>query len=306
MPPARASWKGQIRLSLVSLPVELFPATRSTAKITFNQIHEPTGKRVRYEKVVDGVGPVDRDEIMKGFEYEKGTYVLLSDEEIDEVKLESRKTFELTQFVPVCDIDPIYFDRPYFVVPSDDLAEDAFRVVRDALRETQMAGLGQLALRGREYIGALKANDTGMVLETLRYAEEIRKAAPYFSSISDSKADPEMLSLAKELIARKEAPFDPEAFKDRYTDALRELIDVKLKSRGRKLEVAADEPRPQGTNVVDLMAALKQSIEKAPSGSAQKTQRAAARKKTDPRSTAKKPAKKKSSKPSTGRGRKSA
>lgn len=306
MPPTRASWKGQIRLSLVSLPVELFPATRSTAKIAFNQIHEPTGKRVRHEKTVEGVGPVDRDEIMKGFEYEKGNYVLLSDEEIDDVKLESRKTFELTQFVHVCDIDPIYFDRPYFVVPTDELAEDAFRVVRDALRDTQMAGLGQLSLRGREYIGALKANGSGMVLETLRYAEEIRKAESYFSSISDQKADPEMLSLAKELIARKEAPFDPTAFKDRYTDALRGLIEAKLKSRGGKVEVPTDEPRPQGNNVVDLMAALKQSIEKAPSDTAEKPRRAAARKKPSSKATAKRSSQKTSSKQGKARKRKSA
>ena len=154
MPSPRPYWTGQLRLSLVSIPVELYTATRSAAKLSFNQVHKPSGKRVRYEKVVPGIGPVDADDILKGFEYEKGHYVLLTDDEIDAVKLETRKTLELTQFVDACEIDPIYFDRPYFVVPQDELAEDAFRVVRDALRKAKKIGLGQLALRGHEYIVA--------------------------------------------------------------------------------------------------------------------------------------------------------
>ena len=148
MPAARPSWKGHIRLSLVSIPVELYTATKTTEKISFRQIHEPTGKPVHYQKVVAGVGPVDTDEILKGFEYEKGHYVLLTEDDIDAVRLETKKTFDLTQFVGSCEIEPLYFDKPYFVVPQDELAEDAFRVIRDALRETQMVGLGQLAMRG--------------------------------------------------------------------------------------------------------------------------------------------------------------
>ena len=161
MPATRPIWKGQLRLSLVSIAVELYTATKSNAKPSFRQIHEPTGKPINYEKVVAGVGPVDKDEIMKGFEYEKGDYVLLTDDEIDAVKLETRKTLELTQFVGACEIDPIYYDKPYFVVPADELAEDAFRVIRDALRQSQKVGLGQLALRGKEYLVAIKPTRHG-------------------------------------------------------------------------------------------------------------------------------------------------
>ena len=165
---ARPYWKGQIRLALVSIPVEIYSATKSGATIAFNQIHEPTGKRIKYEKVVPGVGPVDVDEIVKGFQYAKDQYVLLDDEEIEGVKLESKKTLELTQFVEAEDIDEIYFEKPYYVVPADDLAEEAFIVLREALRRTGKVGLGQLAMRGREYVVSIKACGRGLVMETLR------------------------------------------------------------------------------------------------------------------------------------------
>src|SRR5688572_264212 len=142
---ARPTWRGVIKLALVSIPVEIYPATKSGKSIAFHQVHEPSGKRVRYEKVVPGIGPVDRDEILKGFEVSKGNYVLLDPEEIEKVKLESRKTLDLTQFVDLTDIDPIYFDKPYYVVPADDLAEEAFVVVREALKRTRKVGIGQLA-----------------------------------------------------------------------------------------------------------------------------------------------------------------
>jgi len=263
MPATRPIWKGQLRLSLVSIPVELYSATKTNAKPSFRQIHEPTGKPINYEKVVAGVGPVDKDEIMKGFEYEKGDYVLLTDDEIDAVKLETRKTLELTQFVGACEIDPIYFDKPYFVVPADELAEDAFRVIRDALRQTQKVGLGQLALRGKEYLVAIKPTGTGLLLETLHYETEIRKSDPFFAEISAKKAEPELLEVATALIERKSAPFDAGVFKDHYQTALRELIARKVKSKGKKIkaEPEAEEPTPKGGNVVDLMAALKQSLE---------------------------------------------
>jgi DNA end-binding protein Ku len=184
---ARAYWKGQIRLALVSIPVEIFSATKSGASIAFNQIHEPTGKRIKYEKVVPGVGAVDPDEIVKGFQYEKGSYVLLEDEEIESVKLESKKTLELTQFVDHDEIDVLYYEKPYYVVPADDLAEEAFIVLREALRRTKKVALGQLALRGLEYIVSLKPCGRGIVLETLRYADEVQKAQNYFREISDAK-----------------------------------------------------------------------------------------------------------------------
>ncbi|MBO9589200.1 Ku protein [Devosia sp.] len=263
MPASRPIWKGQIRLSLVSIPVELFSAARTGAKPSFRQIHEPTGKPIHYEKVVAGVGPVDKDEIIKGFEYEKGDYVLLTEDEIDAVKLETRKTLELTQFVGACEIDPIYYDKSYFVVPTDDLAEDAFRVIRDALRKTQKVGLGQLAMRGKEYLAAIKPSGTGLILETLHYEDEIRKADPFFSQISSKKAEADLLEVAEALIEKKTAPFEADAFKDHYQAALRELIKRKMKNKGRKITADEDEEpaRPSGSNVVDLMSALKESLE---------------------------------------------
>src|SRR6186713_2163046 len=218
---ARAYWKGQIRLALVSIPVEVYSATKSGATIAFNQIHEPSGKRIKYEKVVPGIGPVDVDEIVKGFEYAKGEYVLLDDAEIEGVKLESKKTLELTQFVDSHEIDAIYFEKPYYVVPADDLAEEAFIVLREALRRSKKVGLGQLAMRGREYVVSLKPCGRGMVLETLRYADEVNKAQGYFRDIPDDKPDADLLDLATTLIDKKTADFDPSKFHDRYVDALK-------------------------------------------------------------------------------------
>jgi len=259
---ARPYWKGQIRLALVSIPVEIYSATRSGATIAFNQIHEPTGKRIKYEKVVPGVGAVDPDEIVKGYQYSKGSYVLLDDEELEAVKLESKKTLELTQFVDPGEIDPLYYERPYYVVPADDLAEEAFVVLREALRDTKKVALGQLAMRGREYVVSLKPCGRGILLETLRYADEVVKAQGYFREISDTKPDQEMLELAETLIDKKTAKFDPAKFHDRYVDALKDLIEKKRKSKGARIEAEEEELPKRGSNVVDLMAALKKSIEK--------------------------------------------
>jgi DNA end-binding protein Ku len=224
---ARAYWQGQIRLALVSIPVELYSATKSGAQIAFNQIHEPTGKRIKYEKVAPGVGLVDPAEIKKGYEYEKGHYVLLEENEIDAVKLESKKTLELTQFVDHDEIDVLYYEKPYYVVPADDLAEEAFVVLREALRRTKKVAIGQLALRGREYIVSLKPCGRGLILETLRYADEVNKAQGYFRDIPDIAPDEELLDLAETLIAKKTAPFQPDQFHDRYVDALHALIEKK-------------------------------------------------------------------------------
>ncbi|ASY70353.1 Ku protein [Sinorhizobium fredii] len=259
---ARALWKGQLRLSLVSIAVELFSATRSGASISFRQIHKPSGKPIHYEKVVEGVGPVDVDEIVKGFEYEDDRYVLLDPEEVDAIKLETKKTLELVQFVDVGEIPPLYFDKPHYLVPADDLAEDAYRVVRDALKTANKIGLGQLTLRGREYLVAVKPCGDGLLLETLRYADELRKADPMFSDISGKKADKELLEVAAALIERKTAPFDAQAFKDNYATALRELVKRKMKGKSARVEVEEGErPERRGDNVVDLMAALKKSLE---------------------------------------------
>ena len=274
---ARAYWKGQIRLALVSIPVEIFSATKSGATIAFNQIHEPTGKRIKYEKVVPGVGPVDPDEIVKGFQVEKGNYVLLQDEEIEAVKLESKKTLELTQFVDHDEIDVLYFEKPYYVVPADDLAEEAFIVLREALKRTKKVALGQLAMRGREYVVSLKPCGRGILLETLRYADEVAKANSYFREIGNAEPDEELLDLAETLIEKKTKPFEPEVFHDRYVDALKDLIEKKRKLKGAKIEAEEEEaPAKRGSNVIDLMAALKKSIEK-PAAKAEGTKKSPAK-----------------------------
>lgn len=261
---ARPLWKGQLRLSLVAMAVELYSATRTGARISFRQIHEPTGKRIRYEKVVPGVGPVDKDEIMKGYELEKDNFVLLDPEEIDAVKLESKKTFELIQFVDACEIPPLYFDKPYYLVPADELAEDAYRVIREALRASGKVGLGQITLRGKEYIAAVKPCNDGLLLETLHYEDEIREAEPLFAKISDDEVQEDLLDVATTLIEKKTTKFDISRFKDNYTVAMRELIEQKTRSKTtRKVSTDDEEDRPAtGDNVIDLMAALKKSLEK--------------------------------------------
>ena len=283
---ARPYWKGQIRLALVSIPVEIYSATRSGATIAFNQIHEPSGKRIKYEKVVPGIGAVDPDDIVKGFQYSKGSYVLLDDEELDAVKLESKKILELTQFVDADEIDPLYYERPYYVVPADDLAEEAFVVLREALRDTKKVALGQLTLRGREYIVSLKPCGRGILLETLRYSDEVVKAQGYFRDIPDARPDPEMLELAEALIEKKAAKFDPAKFHDRYVDALKELIERKRKSKGARIKAEEEDEAPRrGSNVVDLMAALKKSIER-PSAKSAAAKKAAPAKKAPARKRA--------------------
>ena len=259
---ARPTWRGQIKLALVSIPVELYPATKAGKSISFHQVHEPSGQRVRYEKVVPGIGPVDRDDILKGYEVEKGEYVLLDPEEIEKVKLESRKTLDLSQFVDIGDIDPIYYDKPYYVVPADDLAEEAFVVLRDALKRTKKVGVGQLAMRGQEYVVSLKPCGRGMVLETLRYADEVHKAGGYFRDIGDKKPDTDLLEMAEALIEKKTGDFDAAEFHNRYIEALQGLIKEKIRKKGKRViqDRSSDEP-PRGSNVVDLMAALKKSID---------------------------------------------
>jgi len=263
----RPIWRGQIRLALVSIPVELYPATKSGASIQFHQVYEPTGQRIKYEKVVPGIGPVDRDKIVKGYEVSKGHYVLLDPEEIEKVRLESKKTLDLVEFVDVGDIDAMYYEKPYYVVPADDLAEEAFVVLRDALRQAKKIGVGQLAMRGQEYVVALKPCGKGILLETLRYADEVHKANSYFREIGEHKPDKDMLDLASMLIERKTGKFDASEFHNRYIDALKELIAEKQRAKGERIiqDPDADKPPPKGSNVIDLMAALKKSLD---SGSA--------------------------------------
>jgi len=287
---ARAYWQGQIRLALVSIPVEIYPATKSGATISFRQIHEPTGKPINYEKVVQGVGPVDRDEIVKGYEISKGNFVLLEDEEIDAVKIESKKTLELVQFVDKNDIDVLYFEKPYYVVPADDLAEEAYIVLREALRDSGRIAIGQLSVRGREQLVSLKPCGRGIVMETLRYADEVKKAQSFFREIPESKPDPELLDLASALIDKKTAPFKPEEFHDRYIEALERLIEKKKKAKGKTILEDVSEPAPRGGNVIDLMAALKKSVGGGSGGGGAK--KAPARKPAAKKAAAKAPARK--------------
>ena len=258
---ARAYWQGQIRLALVSIPVEVYAATKSGATIAFHQIHEPSGKRINYEKVVQGIGPVDRDEIVKGYEVSKGHYVLLEDDEIEAAKVESRKTLDLVQFVDAGEIDVFYFEKPYYVVPADDLAEEAFIVLREAMKNANKVGIGQISVRGRETLVSLKPCGKGLVLETMRYEDEVRKAQSYFKEIGSAKPEKALLDLATTLIEQRTAPFDAGEFHDRYVDALKKLIEKKRKAKGKKILEDVEEPEPLGgDNVIDLMAALKRSV----------------------------------------------
>ena len=275
---ARPLWSGQLRFSLVSMAVDLYSATQSGARISFRQIHEPSGKRIRYEKVVPGIGPVDKDEIVKGYELDKDRYVLLEPEEVDAVKLESKRTFELVQFVGACEIPPLYYDRPYYLVPADELAEDAYRVVREALRATEKVGLGQITLRGKEYIAAVRDCGDGLLLETLHYPDELRKADPLFSGISGEEVQEDLLEVATALIEKKTATFDADAFRDHYTIALRELIERKRKSKSKTIVEEEEEgPAPTQDNVIDLMAALKKSLEGTSGGKKQQSKKKGAK-----------------------------
>lgn len=291
---ARAYWQGQIRLALVSIPVEIYPATKSGAAISFRQIHEPSGKPINYEKVVQGIGPVDHGDIVKGFEVSKGNFVLLEDDEIEAVKIESRKTLELVQFVDQHEIDVFYFEKPYYVVPADDLADEAFVVLREALRKTRKIALGQLSVRGREQLVSLRPCGKGIVMETLRYADEVKKAQSYFNEIPDEKPSEDLLDLATTLIDKKSAPFEPSEFHDRYIDALKGLIEKKTKAKGKKILEDVEEPASRGSNVIDLMAALKRSVGGGAAASAKPAARKAPAKKTAAKkdAPAKEPAKK--------------
>ncbi|MFL5337301.1 MAG: Ku protein [Geminicoccaceae bacterium] len=253
----RAYWKGHVRLSLVAFPVQLFSAATAGSRVSFHQIHRPSGQRVRYQKTVPGVGPVDKDEIVKGYEVAKDSYVTFADDELEAIRIESQHTIDLVQFVGACEIDPLYYDKPYFLVPDGKVAQEAFRVIRQALQDTGQVGLGQVVLSGRESFVALKPCGKGMLLETLRTAQEVRKDTPYFAEIEDGPLDQDQLTLARQLIERKTARFDPARFVDQYEAALRELIEAKAK--GKRITVERGPVATQG-QVVDLMAALKKSL----------------------------------------------
>lgn len=255
---ARAYWKGFLRLSLVSIAVEIFNAVDTKSEISFRQIHKPSGRRVNYTKTVQGVGEIDNADIVKGYEIDHDTYVTLDPEEIEAVKLESKKTIDLVKFVDAADIDPRYFERPYFVAPSDKHSGEGYVVIREALRKTGKAGLAQLTIAGREWLVAIAPFEDGLLMEMLRYANELKEASDFFDEVPSGKPDKEMVDLAVELIERKSGKFTPDQFKNHYAEALRDLVNKKLK--GQKIIAPHEEVAPGGAKVIDLMAALRKSI----------------------------------------------
>jgi DNA end-binding protein Ku len=253
----RAFWTGHLRLSLVNIPVRLYPATTSERNIAFHQIHEPTGKRIRYQKVVPGIGPVENEEITKGYEFEKDKYVLLDPKEIDELKLESKQTIELVRFVDEDAIDPRFFETPYYLMPDGDMADEGYVILHKALKDTGKVAVGQLILRGRGNIVAIRPFGKGLLLEVLRHANEIRSSDGLFKEIAEVKVDKEALDLAKELVKRKAGKFEPEQFRDEYAEAVWELIHAKIENRAPEIVTA----EPGSAKVINIMDALKRSVQ---------------------------------------------
>lgn len=253
----RTFWKGYLRLALVAIPIRLVSAERTEATPRFHQIDRKTRQRIRYIKVVPGKGEVAKQDIVMGYETEPGNYVLMEENELDAVRLTSRHTIELTQFVDLVDIDPLYFERPYYVLPDGDVAEEGYRVIRDALKARKKAAIGQLTLRGKENLVALYAGGAGLVLDTLRYDSDIKDADDLFAGIAPAPSRADMLKMAEDLIDSRAETFEPAKFKNHYAEALRDLVRTKL-STGQS--VAVDEGEPSHGNVLDFMDALKRSL----------------------------------------------
>jgi DNA end-binding protein Ku len=252
----RANWKGFLRLSLVTCPVALYPATSDSEKISFNQINRKTGHRIKYAKVDAETGEdVPNEEIVKGFKVDTDTYVEVSKEELENVALESTRTIEINEFVPKTDIDPRYLVRPYYIRPDGKVGHDAFAVIRETIRSMNMVAIGTVVLTNREHIIALEPLDKGLMGTLLRYPYEVRDESEYFDEIHDVKVTKDMLDLAKHIVNQKAADIEPEKFEDHYEEALTQLINAK-----RQGKTIAPKPRPRGENVVDLMDALKRSI----------------------------------------------
>jgi DNA end-binding protein Ku len=258
---ARPYWSGQIQISLVSFGVNLFPATEAKSEIHFHQLSRNTGKRIRHQNVSSDEEPVEKSDIIKGYEYRKGEYISIEPDEIENLRIASRHNLEVTQFVDIEELDPAFFEKPYFVVPEDDVQTQAFAVIRKALQTTKKAALGKIAFGGREHLVAISAPAdeklAGMMAYTLRYAEELRDPADYFKNIKKVTIDDDQLSLAKELIKRKAAKFVPEKFKDEYEAALREMIKAKVEHA----PIPHDEPAPKSAKVINLMDALRKSVQ---------------------------------------------
>ena len=269
----RPTWQGHLKLSLVTCPVALYTATNSSRSVSFHLINPETNNRIRMVPTDPDTGPVERSDLVKGYELSKDEYVLMDDEDFEKVRLESTRTISIDKFVDEEDIDRLYWDDPFYVVPEKGVGAEAFAVIREAMREAGKVALGCLVLRGKERQLALEVRGKGLVAHTLRAYDEVRRPEEYFDDIPDVEADPDMVDIGARIIGQKETDFDPSKFKDTYDEALLELI--KAKAKGRKLVEA---PEPEETNVIDLMAALKASLEgKASSGGKKTSAKAAAK-----------------------------
>ena len=251
----RPTWQGHLKLSLVTCPVALYTATNSGGDVHFNLINPKTNNRIKMITTDPESGPIERSELVKGYEVSKGEYILLTDEEIKSVKLESTKTIEIDRFVPEADIDRLYWDSPYYMAPDGKLAQEAFSVIRRAMEKSGQIALGRVVISTRERILALEPRGKGILAYTIRTDAEVRNADEIFDSITDSKPDAAMISIAEKIIEQQEGPFDPSQFVDRYEEALKALIEEKKK--GHKPAKVAD---PDDTNVIDLMSALRASL----------------------------------------------
>src|SRR5882757_8207727 len=253
----RANWKGFLRLSLVTCPVALYPATSDTEKVSFNQINRKTGHRIKYAKVDADTGEeVANEDIMKGYKVDTDTYIEVTKDELDELALESTRTIEIDEFVPRADIDSRYVIRPYYLVPDGKVGHDAFAVIRETIRTMNKVAIGRVVLTNREHIIALEPLDNGLMGTLLRYPYEVRNEKEYFDDIQDVKITKDMLDLAKHIVEQKSATFEPENFDDRYESALIDLINQKRNG----LRPTAKAPPKSGGNVINLMDALKRSL----------------------------------------------
>jgi len=252
---ARPTWQGHLKLSLVTCPVALYTATNSAGDVHFNLINPKTNNRIKLITTDPDTGPVNRSDLVKGYEVSKGEYVLLTNEEIASVRLESTKTIDIERFVAADDIDRLYWDNPYYLAPDGKLAQEAFGVIRTAMEATGQIAIGRVVIGTRERILALEPRDKGILAYTIRTDAEVRKSDEIFGGISSAKPPAEMVAIAKKIIEQQEGPFDPSQFVDRYEQALKALIAAKQK--GKK---PAKVSEPEDTNVVDLMAALRSSL----------------------------------------------
>jgi DNA end-binding protein Ku len=267
---ARPSWQGHLKLSLVTCPVALYTGTSASGDIHFNLLNPETMNRIKMVTTDPDTGPIERSQLVKGYQVEKDRYIVLTDEEIKSVRLESTKTINIERFVDADDIDRLYWNDPYFLVPNSDLGLEAFAVIREAMAKSNKIALGRVVMHTRERLVALEPRGKGILAYTLRTADEVKNPAELFDPIKDVKPDPAMVEIASRIIDQQEGPFEPKDFRDRYEDALRELIARKTEGLGPK--EAAD---PADTNVVDLMAALRASLQKAQPAKTEKGKKAA-------------------------------